>query len=425
MDDRRAEIEFSADGARVEGVVRISSICRSNMRLGGATMRFTGELQGPWEGPSSYIEAHWSGDDHNCGVDVPNNGRFRFFRKEEAGMAPILHLRVDGQRGRYGYDFPPKNRVLIGGPGKGGGGEAVVAMGEGFESPLGRPGSNYRTGAPPPTRAAPRNFDPDLLRRHFAIGTIALQVGESRFQHAPQAPQSRKSLRDDGSIVVRRVDCVVLAQRFVEVRPASLASAEWVGNGVRVRARAKGKGEIWMTTRLRCKDLDSGRSETAVAVGVYYLLVGDEAVEEYRKSQGKGGLPPAPLPDVSSVEVRGVARMRNRSEGPVGGAMISLVRQEGGVFQRDSWRTKPDGSFAITARDMLLEGTYEVLVQKLGQDPSGCNAPDNGAPPGVGVACDLWPVRKHMVKIGRGAKRVESGVIEMDYAHRIDFSKRR
>ncbi len=44
---------------------------------------------------------------------MPNNGQFKFFRKEEAAAKPVLHLRITGQRGRYGWDFPPTDRAYI------------------------------------------------------------------------------------------------------------------------------------------------------------------------------------------------------------------------------------------------------------------------------------------------------------------------
>ena len=113
-DGRRARIELSiAPNGQVTGTITIQSICEPNIHLGGADLTFAGQLTGTWESKAASIDGTWKGTEHFCGSDMPNNGQFKFFRKEEAAAKPVLHLRITGQRGRYGWDFPPTDRVYL------------------------------------------------------------------------------------------------------------------------------------------------------------------------------------------------------------------------------------------------------------------------------------------------------------------------
>lgn len=117
-DGRRARIDLSiALGGQVSGTIWIQSVCETNIHLGGADLTFTGQLSGTWESKDASIDAQWSGTEHFCGTDQPNNGVFKFFLKGEGGAKPVLHLRITGQRGRYGWNFPPTNRVYATGSG--------------------------------------------------------------------------------------------------------------------------------------------------------------------------------------------------------------------------------------------------------------------------------------------------------------------
>ncbi len=111
-DERRARVSFSiAPDGSVSGIVTIQSVCEQNIHLGGADLTFTARLSGTWESKDGSIDGTWSGTEHFCGTDVPNHGTLKFFRKEEAAANPVLHLRLTGERGRYGWDFPPTDRT--------------------------------------------------------------------------------------------------------------------------------------------------------------------------------------------------------------------------------------------------------------------------------------------------------------------------
>ncbi|MCB1379934.1 MAG: carboxypeptidase regulatory-like domain-containing protein [Alphaproteobacteria bacterium] len=139
-DGRRARIELSLapDGAAT-GKIVIQSICEQNVHLGGADLTFNGQLSGTWESKTASIDGEWQGTEHFCGTDQQNNGAFKFFRKEEAAAKPVLHLRLTGKRGRYGWNFPPTDRKYLSVKPS----SATVASG-------GEDGSAGKDGAPPP-----------------------------------------------------------------------------------------------------------------------------------------------------------------------------------------------------------------------------------------------------------------------------------
>ena len=111
-DDRRAHISLAiAPDGRVAGTISIASICEQNVHLGGADITFSGTLTGTWESHAGSIDGTWQGTEHFCGTNSPNEGTFKFLRNEEAAAKPVLHLRIMGKNGRYGWDFPPSDIV--------------------------------------------------------------------------------------------------------------------------------------------------------------------------------------------------------------------------------------------------------------------------------------------------------------------------
>ncbi len=111
-DERRARVSFSiAPDGSISGTISIQSVCEQNIHLGGADLVFTAQLSGTWESKDASIDGTWSGTEHFCGTDAPNEGTLKFFRKEEALKPPVLHLRITGKNGRYGWDFPPTDRT--------------------------------------------------------------------------------------------------------------------------------------------------------------------------------------------------------------------------------------------------------------------------------------------------------------------------
>lgn len=111
-DERRARVSFSiAPDGSISGTITIQSVCEPNIHLGGADLTFTAQLSGTWESKDASIDGTWSGTEHFCGTDAPNEGTLKFFRKEEALKPPVLHLRITGKNGRYGWDFPPTDRT--------------------------------------------------------------------------------------------------------------------------------------------------------------------------------------------------------------------------------------------------------------------------------------------------------------------------
>ena len=182
-----------------------------------------------------------------------------------------------------------------------------------------------------------------------------------------------------------------------------------------------------MTGRARCRRAD-GTSYENRTLAIYIVLVGDAAVQEFRQQQGGGQpLPPAPPGDIERAEVQGICRMAGTGE-PVSGGRISLVSDKLGSASDAAWRTGPDGSFHIIVgkQKNLRSGTYEVVIQKPqpGPIPGKCEKPF-GSLPGVGIECDLWPVRIHRVTLARGTPQVSVGVVEVDYAKNIDFAGRK
>jgi hypothetical protein len=117
-DGRQARIELVFDGADVTGTIWIETVCEDNVRLGGADLSFAANLSGgDWESKDAEIDGTWQGTEHFCGTDVANDGTLKFFLKDDGYFDPILHLRLTGKRGRYGWNFRPSGRVVVEKPG--------------------------------------------------------------------------------------------------------------------------------------------------------------------------------------------------------------------------------------------------------------------------------------------------------------------
>ncbi|WP_323771694.1 carboxypeptidase-like regulatory domain-containing protein [Antarctobacter sp.] len=118
-DGRAARITLTFDGADVTGTIWIQSVCEKNIRLGGADLTFDGTLSGAWESKNARIVADWEGTEHFCGTDLKNHGTLEFFLKDDGYFDPVMHLRIMGERGRYGWNFRPAGKVLVDDPAKG------------------------------------------------------------------------------------------------------------------------------------------------------------------------------------------------------------------------------------------------------------------------------------------------------------------
>ncbi|MBU1174524.1 MAG: carboxypeptidase-like regulatory domain-containing protein [Alphaproteobacteria bacterium] len=114
-DGRRARLDLSFDGNVVTGTMWIQSVCEQNIHLGGADLNLRATLSGVWESKEGSIDGTWEGTEHFCGTDAPNHGTFKFFLKDDGYFDPVLHMRIEGENGRYGWNFPPTNKVYIDG----------------------------------------------------------------------------------------------------------------------------------------------------------------------------------------------------------------------------------------------------------------------------------------------------------------------
>ncbi|OFW83286.1 MAG: hypothetical protein A2018_02165 [Alphaproteobacteria bacterium GWF2_58_20] len=155
MDSRPATLRMRISGNQVAGTLEIGSICAQNIHLGGASITFTGALSGEWESKTGEINTTWQGKDHMCGTDVPNNGVFKVFLKDEN----TVHLRINGQRGQYGYDLKPHRKVYASG-------NAAVA-----DSATGQPGKPDKPTKPdkPEAPVGSGELDPDDVDSIMAL----------------------------------------------------------------------------------------------------------------------------------------------------------------------------------------------------------------------------------------------------------------
>ena len=415
-DPRTATMRLRISGNQATAHVTMQSICQQNVRVGGADLDLTGILNGPWESEKSSIDGSWTGVDHHCGSDDPNQGQFSFFLKDIGMGKTVLHLRITGKNGRYGWNFTPKKKVFTA---SGGGGPAFIGTGGGFDSPLGPPRQGFTTGVQPPSFAAASYGD--RLRQLFTKGTIALQVGESAMRTLPSADNMGPGYDADFNRVSARPSCVTTQNSNFVLTPGSLADTVRVGSAVRIAARSAGKGELWMQTMVRCRDASGATSEAKV-LAIYIVLVGDQAAQDYRDPQPGTGTPPAVPPgDIAQAVVSGYVRMADNGE-PVAGATVTLVRPQGGAVEDSSWRTGADGRFRIVAGadKKLRSGRYTVMVQKLRMPemPPRCTMRP-GTPAGIGIDCDLWPITDHFVTLSRDAPNADAGMIDLDFLRYI------
>lgn len=115
-DGRKARITLVFRGSTVTGDIRIDSVCEPNVHLAGATLTFRGTLSGDWESKAARIVGDWDGTEQVCGSETRNHGTLEFFLKEDGYFDPVLHLRITGERGRYGWNFAPAGRVVVPAP---------------------------------------------------------------------------------------------------------------------------------------------------------------------------------------------------------------------------------------------------------------------------------------------------------------------
>lgn len=415
-DPRTATMRLRISGNQATAHVTMQSICQQNVRVGGADIDLTGALNGPWESEKSSIDGSWTGVDHHCGTDDPNQGQFSFFLKDIGMGKKVLHLRITGKNGRYGWNFTPKNKVYTA---SGGGAPAFIGAGGGFDSPLGPPRQGFTTGVQPPSFAAASYGD--RLRQLFTKGTIALQIGESAMRTLPSADNLGAGYDANFNRMSDRPNCVTTQNANFILTPAGLADTVRVGSAVRITARSAGKGELWMQTIVRCRDASGATSEAKV-LAIYIVLVGDQAAQDYRDPRPGTGTPPTVPPgDIDQAVVSGYVRMADNGE-PVAGATVTLVTPQGGAIQDSSWKTGADGRFRIVAGadKNLRSGRYEVMVQKLRMPamPPRCTMRD-GTPAGIGIDCDLWPVTDHFVTLSRDAPNADAGMIDLDFLRYI------
>ncbi|MBY6161254.1 carboxypeptidase-like regulatory domain-containing protein [Mameliella alba] len=118
-DGRKARITLIFSGPTVTGTVWIQRVCETNVRLGGADLTLRAQLSGAWESKDARITGDWEGTEHFCGSDVRNHGTMEFFLKDDGYFDPVMHLRIIGERGRYGWNFKPAGRELIEDPSAG------------------------------------------------------------------------------------------------------------------------------------------------------------------------------------------------------------------------------------------------------------------------------------------------------------------
>ena len=418
QDPRTASMKLTITGNQVTAHVSMQSICGTNVRVGGADIDLVGSLSGAWESQGGRMAGSWTGTDHHCGSDDPNQGQFEFFMKEGWGGKPLLHLRITGKNGRYGWNFTPKGKDFTSGAG-GGGNVTTFGTGAGFDSSVGRPRAGFSTGVQPPALAS-AGGSPSRMRDLFITGTVVLQVGDSQLVRMPSV--SHVTGGYDGSLnrYGTDLDCVMTGEDSFIVLPGSVADGAKVGSAVKVTARGPGKAELWMQAKARCRS-PSGQESIGTVKDARIILVGDAAIQDYRGPQSGANPPPIPPGDIDQAVVTGYVRMLDTGE-PVSGATVTLARPQGGAVQNASWVTGSDGRFRIVAGKSLnlRGGKYEVMVQKLRMPeiPGRC-AMRPGTPAGVGIDCDLWPVVDHFVTLSRDAPNADAGTIDLDFLRYI------
>ncbi|WP_323770778.1 carboxypeptidase-like regulatory domain-containing protein [Antarctobacter sp.] len=191
-DGRQARIELVFAGSDVSGTIWIQSVCEDNIRLGGADLTFAATLSGgAWESKEAEISGTWQGTEHFCGTEVANEGTLQFFLKDDGYFDPVLHLRLTGKRGRYGWNFGQSGRVIVEGPGNVIGLDGDVVS-PGAKDPAGTDKKDDKKGPP-----VDDEIDPDTVTGFQMLpGLMWLKLGESM-----HVPSIRAVLEDEARLV--------------------------------------------------------------------------------------------------------------------------------------------------------------------------------------------------------------------------------
>jgi len=266
------------------------------------------------------------------------------------------------------------------------GGAEARLQGQPFESPLGRPGPAFAT----PASATGGSYSQQLL--DSLTGTVTLSVGDSHYFSNQTSP---KKFFLDGQWQPVGGAPQHLAGRETQcfAGPASVLREERVGDGVRVWAVGKGTGEVWIRTYWTWTD-GQGQARPGYLTETWLVLVGTEAIEAYRKSQGAGSSPTVGGTNgpIRSGVVRG--RLVDVMGAPVAGAAVTLRHvATNGSYSGASWTSGADGSFTLDLAAAeggfgLVEGRYQVMPFKRSADTS---AEDNRN--------DLWTKTEAFIEL--------------------------
>lgn len=310
-DDRRAQINLTiAPDGRATGTISIQSVCEPNVHLGGADLTFSGVLSGTWESKGASIDGTWQGTEHFCGTNSPNNGTFKFFRNEANPGKPVLHLRLIGRNGQYGWDFPPTDKVYI---------AAGAALPSGATS---APATGKTDAKKPVTEGEPPvELDPD---RVTGILVVPLEV--------PLMAGEKAELPRVLAIIGDSADKVPVPEEMLEWRTDRGLSVS--GGEFETSSTAKDGDRLRFTVRARLS-----LTKIFDAAGVVHVSSGPFGSIEgrvvfyynYPRYQGEPG-----RPFQATVELR-----------PGGGPALRTVT------------TGPDGAYRF---DRLPQGNYQIVV---------------------------------------------------------------
>jgi hypothetical protein len=311
----RINLAIEPDGA-VTGTITIQSVCEPNIHLGGADLTFNAQLSGTWESSDGSIDGTWSGIEHFCGTDVPNSGTLKFFRKVEAGANPVLHLRITGKNGRYGWNFPPTDRVYVTATG--------TAPSDEAEGQATKPDQPPVEGEPPP-----EDLDPERVS-----GIVILPP------EMPVGVGARAELPQVYAILGDTADKV----------PVPFEAITWSTE----RGLSVDGGEFEVSSN--SKDGDKLRFSVKVALSLTKVFTANGVV--LVSSAQLGSIAGAVSFHYSSPLYRGDPRRPFRAE-------VELRPARGGPPLR-RMTTGPDGSFRF---DRLPQGGYQVVATTLRSDP--------------------------------------------------------
>ncbi len=343
-DGRRAQVDFTiAAGGKVAGTIAIQSICEQNVHLGGADLTFAGVLTGTWESRTASIDGVWQGTEHFCGTNSPNNGTFKFFRNEEDPGHPILHLRLVGKNGRYGWDFPPTDRVYataagssgeaLGTASSGRNGTDVSVIGDGStagnESGAGPTGKTKSDNKPKTEGQTADDADPESV-----TGIVILPA------EVPIAAGGKAKLPVVYAIVGDSADRIPIPDDKIEWTPER--GLKIAGGEFEVSSRALEGERLTFKARVKLSLTKAFDGEGVVhVVGGRLGSISGGAFFYYRYPDYRGD-PRRPLR-----------------------ATVELRLSPGGGPER-MMTTGPDGQYRF---DGLRKGTYWVVVSRFTADP--------------------------------------------------------